>query len=89
MAHQCSKVPTLPSPLMTSEPGSFAWRTIIDGKLRKIEVALWGNVYPPGIVATLQALRRELATEPIRPPDLTAPDADFWWAQWARHRGCT
>jgi len=74
---------------MTSEPGSFARRTITDGKPRNIEAALRDNAYPPQIVTALHALRRELATESIRPPNPTAPGADFWRAQWARYQGCT
>lgn len=74
---------------MTSEPASFARRTVTDGKPRNIEAALQDNAYPPQIVAALHDLRRELASEPIRPPDPTAPEADFWQAQWARYRGRT
>ncbi len=74
---------------MTSEPNSFARRTITEGKPRNIKAALRDNDYPPEIVAALHALRRELASEPIRPPDPTAPGADFWHAQWARYRGRT
>jgi uncharacterized protein with ATP-grasp and redox domains len=74
---------------MTSEPGSFAQRTITEGKPRNIEAALRDNDYPPKIVSALHALRRELALETIHPPDPTAPDADFWHAQWARYRGRT
>lgn len=74
---------------MTSEPDSFARRTITEGKPRNIEAALRDNDYPPEIIAALHALRRELASEPIRPPDPTAPGADFWHAQWARYRGRT
>jgi len=79
----------LPTPLMTSEPGSFAQQTITTGKPRNIEAALQDNAYPPEIVAALQALHHELATEPIHPPDPTAPDADFWQAQWACYQGRT
>ena len=89
MTHQHSEINNLPPPIMTSEPGSFARRTITDGKPRNVEAALRDNAYPPEIVAALHALRRELATEPIRPPDPTAPGADFWRAQWAQYRGRT
>jgi uncharacterized protein with ATP-grasp and redox domains len=89
MTHQHSTIPNLPPPLMTSEPGSFARRTITDGKPRNVEAALRDNAYPPQIVAALHALRRELATEPIRPPDPIAPGADFWRVQWAQYRGRT
>jgi uncharacterized protein with ATP-grasp and redox domains len=89
MTRQHSEIHNLPPPLMTSEPGSFARQTITDGKPRNIEAALRDNAYPPQIVAALHALRQELAMEPIRPPDPTAPVADFWRAQWARYRGRT
>ncbi len=79
----------LPTPLMTSEPGSFARQTITASKPRNIEAALQDNAYPPEIVTALHALRYELATEPIHPPDPIAPDADFWQAQWACYRGRT
>ncbi|MDY7041271.1 MAG: damage-control phosphatase ARMT1 family protein [Chloroflexota bacterium] len=89
MSQQHPVHPNLPPPLMTSEPNSFARRTITGGKPRNIEAALQGNAYPAQIVAALHDLRRELATEPIRPPDPSAPDADFWHAQWAAHQGRT
>lgn len=68
----------LPPPLMTSEPGSFARRTIVERKPRIIGQVLDDNDYPPAIVQRLERFRDEIASQPMQPLTETAPDVGFW-----------
>jgi Damage-control phosphatase ARMT1-like domain len=79
----------LPPPLMTSEPGSFARRTIVERKPQLIRQAIADNDYPPEIVAALDALRAEIAQHPVRLLAEPAPDAPFWNGEVAAYRGKT
>jgi len=64
---------SMPPPLMTSEPGSFARHTIVERKPQLIRQVIADNDYPPDVVAALDALRTEIAQHPSgcspsRPP---------------------
>jgi hypothetical protein len=79
----------LPPPLVTSEPGSFARRTIVERKPQIIGWALEGNHYPSGIERRLEALRQEIARQPIQPLSEAAPDVAAWSRQLAPWAGRT
>jgi hypothetical protein len=74
---------------MTSEPGSFARRTIVERKPQIIRQVIEDNGYPPGIVRTLDAFREEIASRPMRPLREQAPDVAFWNRELAAHGGQT
>jgi len=84
-----SKNKTLPPPLMTSEPGSFARRTIVERKPQIIRQVIEDNNYPPGIVQALEALVEEIASQPMRPLSEQAPDVPFWNRELSAYRGQT
>ena len=58
----------LPPPLMTSELGSFARRTIVERKPQIIQQVIEDNDYPPGIVQALETFKREIASLRLRQP---------------------
>jgi len=74
---------------MTSEPGSFARATIVERKPEIIRRVLADNVYPPEIVAALEAFRDEIASGVMTPLTEDAPDVEFWNAQQAQYAGKT
>ncbi|MEA3346405.1 MAG: damage-control phosphatase ARMT1 family protein [Chloroflexota bacterium] len=78
-----------PSPLMTSEPGSFARKTILERKPAIIRQVLSDHDYPPEIVSALRAFRDEIASEPVRTLIEDAPDVAGWQAVWAEFEGHT
>ena len=63
---------------MTSEPGSFARKTIIERKPQIIHRIIEDNGYPPEVVEGLAAFKQEIASEPIRPLTEAAPDVALW-----------
>jgi hypothetical protein len=78
-----------PPPLMTSEPDSFAYKTIAIRKPSIVRTVLadHASLYPPDIVAALQALHDELAQgQPVRPLVTTAADGPDWQAAWQPYR---
>ncbi len=79
----------LPPRLMTSEPGTFARRTIVERKPRIICQVIEDNDYPPGIVQGLETFRKEIASQPMRPLSEQAPDVATWNRELATHRGKT
>lgn len=79
----------LPTPLMTSELGSFARQTIVERKPQIIKQAIEDNGYPPGIVAALAAFRQEIACHPIQPLTELVPDVTFWNQKASAYRGQT
>ena len=79
----------LPPSLMTSEPGSFARKTIVERKPAIIRQVLADHDYPSEIVAALEAFRSEIAHQPIRPLTEDAPDVADWLAAWAEFEGHT
>jgi hypothetical protein len=77
----------IPPPIMTSELGSFARRTITERKPRIIDRVMATNAYPPAIRSQLTALRRELADGPVAAP-LPQHDPDGRWREaWAPWQG--
>jgi uncharacterized protein with ATP-grasp and redox domains len=72
---------------MTSEPGSFARRTIAERKPQIIRQVIADNDYPPGIAQALDAFREEIASRPMQPLREQAPDVAFWNRELAAHRG--
>jgi hypothetical protein len=79
----------LPSLLMTSEPGSFARRTIVERKPQIIRQVLADHDYPPQIVERLEAYRQEIASQPLRPLTEEAADVEFWNGALAAYGGRT
>ncbi len=79
-----------PSPLLTSEPDSFAHNTIATRKpaiIRRVLADHEGR-YPPEIVAGLEALLAEIEQRrPIGPLHTAAPDGPDWAAAFAPHAG--
>lgn len=80
----------LPPLLMTSDPGSFARRTIVERKRQIISRVITDNAYPPEIVSDLHALRDEIAkpgggSNPIQPLRESVGDASHWNTQLTRH----
>jgi len=69
---------TLPPSLMTSDPGSFARKTIMERKPQIINQVIADNAYPSEVVAALDAFRNEIANRPMEPLFESAPDVDFW-----------
>jgi hypothetical protein len=79
----------LPPLLVTSEPGSFARKTIVERKPTIIRQVLGDHCYPPNIVAALEDFRAEIACEPVRPLTEVASDVAGWLAVWAEFEGHT
>jgi len=74
-----------PPPLLTSEPDSFAHKTIAIRKpaIAQTVLADHAGQYPPKIVEVLQNLRDELAQgRPVRPLETVAPDGESWRETW-------
>ncbi len=81
-----------PPPLMTGEPGSFAYRTMVTRIPAVIDNVLADYVdrYPPEIRQGLQRLRREVVEDkPIRPLPATTFDARQWANAWAAYPQAT
>ncbi|MFB0502467.1 MAG: damage-control phosphatase ARMT1 family protein [Candidatus Bathyarchaeia archaeon] len=68
----------LPGFLMTSEPGSFAQRTILHRKPQIIEAVIADNDYPQFVVERLQRFRKEIIRGEIQPLTEDAPDVEEW-----------
>lgn len=69
---------SFPPPLMTSEPGSFARKTIVERKPQIIRRVIEDNSYPAEIVDGLAAFKQEIASKPIRPLTEAGPDIALW-----------
>ena len=82
-------VERLPPLLMTSEPGSFARKTIVERKPQLICQAIEDNGYPPEIVAALDAFRQEIDGESIGLLSEEATDVAFWNREASAHAGRT
>ena len=72
---------------MTSEPGSFARRTIVERKPQIVRQVIEDNDYPPHVVQALESFAEEVAARPMHPLTEQAPDVDHWNRQLAVHRG--
>ncbi len=77
----------LPPPLMTSEPGSFARKTIVERKPQIIRQVIEDNGYPPVTVARLEAFKDEIAWQPMCPLLEQAPDVACWNRELATYPG--
>jgi len=69
---------TLPAPLLTSEPDSFAQNTFKDRIPRIIEETIELNSFPGHIRGVLEALRAEIRGGTIRALREATPDRVFW-----------
>ena len=78
-----------PSPLMTSEPGSFARKTIVERKPQILREVGEAHPYPPEIRSALNSFAREIASEPIAPLCEDAPDTALWNEARAEFEGRT
>jgi hypothetical protein len=87
MAEPASHPTGLPPLLMTSEPGSFARRTIVERKPQIIRQVIEDNDYPPQTVERLAAFAQEIASEPLRPLRAERPDTGLWDRALAPYRG--
>lgn len=74
---------------MTSEPGSFARKTIVERKPQILREVSASYPYPAAIQAELRAYAHEIAALPIAPLREEAPDVDEWNAAWAPFDGLT
>ncbi len=76
---------------MTSEPGSFARRTIVKRKPQIIQQVMEDTPYPPDIVQALEAFAEEIATSPMQPlrerVTQAAADVDLWNRELAKYQG--
>lgn len=63
---------------MTSEPDSFAQRTILHRKPQIIEAVIADNDYPPFVVERLKGFRGEIISGKIQPLTEHAPDVEEW-----------
>ena len=79
----------LPPPLMTSEPGSFARKTIVERKPQILREVSQAHPYPPEIQSALRAFADEIASEPVRPLREDAGDAALWNGVWSQYEGRT
>ena len=79
----------LPSPLMTSEPGSFARLTIVERKPQIIHQVIEDNDYPPEILQALETFKQEIAGRPIGLLEGQSSDVVFWNCELAAYRGKT
>jgi hypothetical protein len=78
-----------PSPLMTSEPGSFARATIVERKPQIIRQVIQDNDYSPEIIRALEVFREEIACQPMQPLRESTPDAAGWNEALAAYAGKT
>ncbi|MCB0167109.1 MAG: protein-glutamate O-methyltransferase family protein [Anaerolineae bacterium] len=79
-----------PPPLMTGEPGSFAYKTLTTRKpviIRQV-LADYAGDYPPAIVRRVEALYEELTlNQPVQPLETAAADGASWQQAWQPYQG--
>ena len=80
---------TPPPFLMTSDPDSFARHTILERKPQIIRQVIADNDYSPEVIAALDALRNEIANQPLKPLHESAADVAFWNAELSAYAGKT
>jgi hypothetical protein len=78
-----------PPPLMTSEPGSFARKTIVERKPQILHEVGAAYPYPAEVEEELGAYAHEIASLPVAPLREEAPDVGLWNAAWADLKGRT
>jgi len=69
---------SLPPPLLTSEPGSFAQNTLKVRIPRIIQDTIESNAFPDGTRRALEELRLEILLGRISALQENTPDQDFW-----------
>ncbi|MCS7222433.1 MAG: damage-control phosphatase ARMT1 family protein [Anaerolineae bacterium] len=69
---------SLPPPILTSKPGSFAYNTFKVRIPRIVEETIAANSFPTEIEASLWALRAEITGGRIRGLQEATPDRAFW-----------
>ncbi len=79
---------------MTSEPGSFARKTMVERKGQIIARVIADNDYPARLVTDLKELGREISQDggpgyEIQPVRERVGEATFWNAHWSRYEGRT
>jgi hypothetical protein len=79
----------IPKPLMTSEIGSFARKTMLHRVPRIIDNVIIENEYPQPIILNLLELKKEILYGEVQPLTEDAPDAEDWNAVWSRFEGNT
>jgi len=79
----------LPGFLMTSEPGSFAQKTILYRKPSIIEEVISNNDYPPLIIERLIRFKEEIAGGTVQPLTEEASDVSEWNKVWVKFKGRT
>jgi hypothetical protein len=79
----------LPPYLMTSDPDSFAHKTILERKPQIIRQVIADNAYPPEVIASLEAFRNEIASQPLKPLQESTADVAFWNAELSAYAGKT
>ncbi len=80
---------TLPGPLMTSEPGSFARATIVERKPQILKAVLDDHAYPQDILRAAQDLHDEIAGQIVQPLTEQAPDVASWNRELEQYAGKT
>ncbi len=78
---------TLPPPLLTSEPGSFAHNTFAVRIPRIAEETIEQNDFAPEICDRIEALRDEILNGRVRPLEEETPDREFWNTLSRNHIG--
>ncbi|MGE5140859.1 MAG: damage-control phosphatase ARMT1 family protein [Rudaea sp.] len=68
----------LPAPLMTSEPGSFAQRTVAERIPGIVDDTIAHNHFTDQTLRAVLALRQEITSGVIRPIEEPGEDRDFW-----------
>jgi len=79
----------LPGFLMTSEPGSFAQKTILYRKPSIIKEVISNNDYPAFIVERLIRFKEEIREGTVQPLTEKAPDVKEWNKNWMKFKGRT
>ncbi len=71
-------IDSIPSPLLTSDLGSFAHNTLKIRVPRIIQDTIHENDFPPGILGAMLALYDEITRGKVRTLAEDMPDRDFW-----------
>lgn len=77
----------VPPFIMTSEPGSFAQKTILHRKPKIIEEVIRDNTYPRFIVERLLRFGEEIPSDTVQPLTSTASDVEQWNTAWREFEG--
>ena len=71
-----------PPPLMTSEPSSFAHKTIVERKPQILREVARAHPYPPQVLADLASFADEIASGTVKPLQDGPEDAESHVALW-------